>query len=158
MLKLISHLQLALMRKSRSRSKPGPGPKPTSKSLIRIPVTKGSLHGYNLDDKRVERRKILRKLAKKDTWETVVKRLNVLYIYNKNRHPEIAGKFRRDMKYIQKEFSDKFKRKSKVKSKKRSRVKRPIKRTTKRKSKVKSKKRSTKRKSKRRSRVRRKTA
>ena len=70
------------MRKSRSRSKPGPGPKPTSKSLIRIPVTKGSLHGYNLDDKRVDRRKILRKLAKKDTWETVVKRLNVLYIYN----------------------------------------------------------------------------
>ena len=144
------------MRYSRSRSKPGP--KPTSKSLIRIPVTKGSLHGYNLDDKRDHRRKILRKLAKKDTWETVVKRLNVLYIYNKNRHPEIAGKFRRDMKYIQKEFSDKFKRKSKkrsikrkskVKSKKRSRVRRSIKRTTKRKSKVKSKKRS---------RVRRKTA
>lgn len=126
---------------SRSRSKPGP--KPKSKSLIRIPVTKGSLHGYNLDDKRDHRRKILRKIAKKDTWETVVKRLNVLYIYNKNRHPENAGKFRRDMKYIQKEFSSAFKRKSKVKSKKRS-----IKRTTKRKSKVKSK-------SKKRSRVRR---
>ena len=135
------------MRKSRSRSKPGsgPGPKPTSKSLIRIPVTKGSLHGYNLDDKRVDRRKILRKLAKKDTWETVVKRLNALYIYNKNRHPENAGKFRRDMKYIQKEFSSDLKRstkrKSKVKSKKRSRVKLSTKRTTKRKSKVKSKKR-----------------
>jgi len=149
------------MRKSHSK----PGPKPTSKSLIRIHVTKGSLHGYNLHDKRSYRREILRKLAKKDTWETVVKRLNALYIYNKNRHPENAGKFRRDMKYIQKEFSSDLKRstkrKSKVKSKKRSRVKRSTKRTTKRKSKVKRKKRTTKRKSKvkskKRSRVKRRT-
>ena len=95
-----------------SRSKPGP--KPVSKSRVRIHVTKGSLHGYSLYDKRADRREVLKKLAKKDTWETVVKRLNALYIYNKNKHPEVAAKFKRDMQFIQKEFSsnENFKKRS----------------------------------------------
>jgi hypothetical protein len=72
-----------------------------SKSKVRIPVTKGKLEDYSLSDTMEHRRKILRKLAKRDTWEEIVKRLNVLYIYNKNRYPENAMKFKRDMKYIQ---------------------------------------------------------
>jgi hypothetical protein len=133
-----------------SRSKPGP--KPASKSRVRIHVTKGSLHGYSLYDKRADRREVLKKLAKKDTWETVVKRLNALYIYNKNKHPQTASKFKRDMKFIQKEFSSKkmSKRHSKKKSKKRSTKKRSIKkRSTKKRStkKLSTKKRSTKKRS-----------
>ena len=122
-------------KKSRSRSKPGP--KPTSKSKIRLHVEKGSLPGYFLADKQMNRRKILTKLAKRDSWETIVKRLNVLYIFNKNRHPDIAAKFRRDMKYIQKEFSPDYKTKSKSKSKSKSK-------TSKRRSLKKAKRRSLK--------------
>ena len=98
------------------RSKPRE--KSISKSRVRIHVTKGSLHGYSLYDKRADRREVLKKLAKKDTWETVVKRLNALYIYNKNKHPQTASKFKRDMKFIQKEFS--LKKMSKKRSKKKS--------------------------------------
>ena len=129
--------------RSPSSSHSKPGPKPISKSRVRIHVTKGSLYGYSLYDKRADRREILKKLAKKDTWETVVKRLNVLYIYNKNKHPKIAAKFKRDMQFIQKEFSSKkmSKKLSKKKLKKHS---------TKKKSKRQSmKKDSTKKKSKR---------
>ncbi len=133
-------------KKSRSRSKPGP--KPTSKSKIRLHVEKGSLPGYFLADKQMNRRKILTKIAKRDSWETIVKRLNVLYIYNKNHHPDIAAKFRRDMKYIQKEFSPDYKTKTKSKTTKRRSVKRSTKRrSVKRSTKRRSVKRSTKRRS-----------
>ena len=110
------------------RTSSTPGPKPTSKSKVRLHVEKGSLPGYFLADKQSHRREILKKLTKKDTWETIVKRLNVLYIYNKNRHPDIAAKFRRDMKFIQKEFSPKYS------SKKRSLKKRSMKKRSKRRS------------------------
>jgi hypothetical protein len=128
-------------KRSRTSSRSKPGPKPTSKSKVRLHVEKGSLPGYFLADKQMNRRKILKKLAKRDTWVTIVKRLNILYIYNKNRHPDIAAKFRRDMKYIQKEFSPDY---STKKSKRRSVKKR--KSTTKRRS-VKKRKSTTKRRS-----------
>jgi hypothetical protein len=105
--------------------------KSTSKSLVRIPVTKGKLPGYTLDKSVKSRRSVLKKLAKKDSWGKIVKRLNVLYIYNKNRHPENAMKFRRDMHYIQKTFSPKMKvtkiskRKRSVKKSKLTKMSRP---------------------------------
>ena len=105
-------------RSHRSRSSRKPGPKPTSKLKVRLHVEKGSLPGYFLADKQSHRRQILKKLAKRDTWETIVKRLNVLYIYNKNRHSDTAAKFRRDMKFIHNEFSPDYQ--SKKKSKRRS--------------------------------------
>jgi hypothetical protein len=138
----------------RSRSSRKPGPKPTSKSKVRLHVEKGSLPGYFLADKQSHRRKILTKLAKRDTWETIVKRLNVLYIYNKNRHPDIAAKFRRDMKFIHNEFSPDYQ--SKKRSKRRSLKKRSKRRSLKKRSKRRrsleqmSKRRSIKRRSKRR--------
>lgn len=76
--------------------------KSRSKSRVRIPVKKGALAGYTIADSLQKRREILKKIAKKDGWSKVVKRLNVLYIYNKNNHPENAMKFRRDMFYVQK--------------------------------------------------------
>ena len=102
------------------------------KSKVRIPTEKGHLPGYFLHDTRAHRRMVLKKLAKKDTWGKIVKRLNVLYIYNKNKHPENAGKFKRDMQFIQKEYSPNYS--SKKRSIKRSRKmshKRSIKRSRK---------------------------
>lgn len=74
------------------------------RSRIRIPTEKGALPGYTLSMKRSDRRDLLDKLTKKMGWSNIVKKLNVLYIYNMNRHPENAAKFRRDMYYIQKKI------------------------------------------------------
>lgn len=77
------------------------------KSKVKISLKKGSLPGYSLKLKRNERRLVLLKIAKKDTPQKVIKRLNVLFIFNKNKHPITANKFKRDMKFIQKTFSTK---------------------------------------------------
>ena len=75
------------------------------KSLVRIPITtKGGLFGYHIDMPLKQRRSLLKNILRKDlaTYSEVVKRLNVLSIYNKNRHPEISKRVIRDMRYIQK--------------------------------------------------------
>lgn len=116
-----------------------------STSLVRIKITKGNLPGYTLKKSVKERRAILEELAKKDSWGTIVKRLNVLYIYNKNRYPETASKFRRDMKYIQRKFSPK--KKSMKKRKRKTMEKEKLKKISKEKRKMKTpKKTKTKRK------------
>ena len=92
-------------------------------SSVRIHLEKNALPGYTLSLKQTERRQILSKLSKKLGWGNVVKKLNVLYIFNKNKHPETAAKFRKDMKYIQKQFSPKHKspkQKSKARKSKKS--------------------------------------
>ena len=76
-----------------------------SSSHVRIHVKKGGLPGYSLSIPRKLRREALDKIIKVQPWSTIVKRLNVLYIYNKNNHPENAMKFRRDMKYVQKKYN-----------------------------------------------------
>ena len=106
------------------------------KSLVRIPLTtQGGLFGYHVDMPLDARRSLLKNILRKNlaTYSEVVKRLNVLSIYNKNRHPEISKRVIRDMRYIQKS--------SKRKSTKRKSTKR---RSTKRRS---TKRRSTKRRS-----------
>ena len=75
------------------------------KSLVKIPLTtKGGLFGYHIDMPLKSRRSLLKNILRKDlaTYSEVVKRLNVLSIYNKNRHPEISKRVIRDMRYIQK--------------------------------------------------------
>lgn len=83
---------------------------------IKIHLEKNALPGYSLSLKQDERHKILSKLAKKLGWVNIVRKLNVLYIYNKNNHPETATKFKQDMKYIQQHFSPKFNMSNKKKS------------------------------------------
>jgi hypothetical protein len=94
------------------------------KSLVRIPLTtQGGLFGYHVDMPLDARRSLLKNILRKNlaTYSEVVKRLNVLSIYNKNRHPEISKRVIRDMRYIQKST----KRKStKRKSSKRKSTKR----------------------------------
>jgi hypothetical protein len=85
---------------------------------VKIHLEKNALPGYSLSIKKDERRKILDKLVNKFGWVNIVRKLNVLYIYNKNKHPKTAMKFRRDMKYIQKYFSPKSKKAKKQPKKK----------------------------------------
>ena len=75
------------------------------KSLVRIPITtKGGLFGYHVNMPLDARRYLLKNILRKNlaTYSEVVKRLNVLSIYNKNKHPEISKRVIRDMRYIQK--------------------------------------------------------
>jgi hypothetical protein len=80
-------------------------PSTSSTRGVKIHLEKNALPGYSLSTKRADRREILDKLAKTLGWSNVVKKLNVLYIYNMNRYPINAAKFRRDMYYIQKKYS-----------------------------------------------------
>ena len=63
----------------------------------------GSLtkYGYHANKSAVVRRAALKKAAEANGYNEVVKRLNVLYIYNKNRHPELAAKYKLDMTRVQ---------------------------------------------------------
>ena len=118
---------------------------------IKIHYEKGSLPGYTLKLKRSERRNLLDKLVKDFEWGNIVKKLNVLYIYNKVKNPVNAGKFRRDMFYVQKKFSPKKKSTEKSKRKSNTKSKQKSKSKSKQKSKSKSKKSKSKRKSKQKS-------
>lgn len=71
------------------------------RSPVRIKAQKGGLHGYSLKHKLRDRRNILDRLVKIYGYSNIIKKLNLLYVYNKNNHPENALKFRRDMIYIQ---------------------------------------------------------
>lgn len=126
-----------------------------SKSIVRIPLTtQGGLYGYHVNTPAKGRRSLLKRILskRKATYSEVVKRLNVLVIYNKRRHPEISTKVKTDIDYIHRHLTKYKKSPVKSKSKKKSvkrkskRKSRPKRRSVKRKSK--SKRRSVKRKSK----------
>jgi hypothetical protein len=78
------------------------------KKLVRIKVQKGGLSGYSLKLSLVDRRKALNRLVDIYGWGNIVKKLNVLFVYNKNNHPVNALKFRRDMVYIQKRYKPNY--------------------------------------------------
>ena len=71
-------------------------------SPVRIKAQKGGLYGYSLKLSLKDRRNILNRLIKIYGHNNIIKKLNLLYVYNKNNHPDNALKFRRDMIYIQK--------------------------------------------------------
>lgn len=52
-----------------------------------------------------ERRAALHRAASSLGWPYLVKRLNVLYIFNKNRHPALAAKFKADRMYASSQLS-----------------------------------------------------
>ena len=74
--------------------------------INKIVLEKDKLAVYSLSQSSTIRRKILSKYASKD-WGKVVKRLNILAIFNKYNHPNTAFKLRQDMKYIQQHFGTK---------------------------------------------------
>jgi hypothetical protein len=77
------------------------------KSKVRIPVTKGKLFGYHVDNLARDRRSLLKSLirSRRATFSEIIKRLNVLVIYNKRKHPEILKKIKRDLDYIERHMS-----------------------------------------------------
>ena len=79
----------------------------SSKRKVRISSKKGNLYGYHVNMLARDRRALLVKLIKKRiaTYSQIIKRLNVLAIYNKNKNPLISEKVRRDIKYIQSHIS-----------------------------------------------------
>ena len=95
------------MTKSTRKTK-SPGKMSKSKdgrrSRVRIPTQKGKLFGYSLDMPVKERRSLLKRLMKRKlaTFSDVIKRLNVLAIYNYRRHPETTKRVRRDMAWVEK--------------------------------------------------------
>ena len=98
---------------------------------MKIVLEKGKLAGYSLSDPITIRRKILAKYAK-ENWGKVVKRLNVLVLFNKNKHPTTALKFKKDMIFIQNNFGKK--KSTKKRSYKKSTKKRSYKKSTKKRS------------------------
>lgn len=103
--------------------------KSTRKTKVKIYTKKGGLEGYSIHDTMVKRRSILKKLLRKTPYSTIIKRLNVLAIYNKNRYPETSSKIKKDMYFLQKTFPMK-----KPSMKKRSMKKRSIKKRSMKKS------------------------
>jgi hypothetical protein len=81
--------------------------KSKSKSKVRIPATKGKLFGYHVDNLARDRRSLLKSLirSKRATFSEIIKRLNVLVIYNKRKHPETSKKIKRDLDYIERHMS-----------------------------------------------------
>lgn len=98
--------------------------KSTRKTKVKIYTEKGGLKEYSIHDTMVKRRSVLKKLLRKTPYSTIIKRLNVLAIYNKNRYPETFYKIKKDMSFLQKSRSMK-KRSMKKRSVKKLSMKKP---------------------------------
>ena len=72
-----------------------------------IQYKRGSLPGYHVRELARDRRAVLTNLieTKKATYAEVIRRLNVLSIFNKNKNPEMSATIRRDMAYVQRHLS-----------------------------------------------------
>jgi len=78
--------------------------KVSGKRKVLIPVLhKGTLskHGWSSKKPVAERRKALKSAMKKMTPGTLVKKLNLLSIYNKNKNPELSKLCKQDMIFVQ---------------------------------------------------------
>lgn len=99
-----SSMKRKSVRKTR-RSRPKDGRRTGSGSKVRIPIThRGALEGYHVNDLVKDKRKMLDWYVKKDGYSTIIKRLNVLAIYNKNRDPKMSKKVKNDISYLQKKY------------------------------------------------------
>ena len=77
---------------------------------LKLHLEKGSLFGYHVDNTLEKKHKLFKKLLSKKeiTYSELIKRLNILAIYNKRKHPDISKKVRKDIKYIQEHFKMKY--------------------------------------------------
>jgi hypothetical protein len=74
------------------------------RTIIPAELHKGKLYGYHIDLPETQRHNILLNLLKSDTdsYSQLIKRLNIIGIYNKYKHPEIEKKIRKDIAFLQK--------------------------------------------------------
>ena len=90
--------------KSRSRRT-----KRKSRSPVRIKLRKThalTRFGYSMNDNAMERRKALTRAVKKYGYLPVMRRVNVLYIYNKNLHPRLAAKMTADKIWLKNKYGN----------------------------------------------------
>jgi hypothetical protein len=77
-----------------------------SKSRVRIPVSHtGTLTslGYSMYDSQKKRHKALKKALKIYGYGLLMKKINLLYIYNKNKNPKIASIAQSDKLWLMKQ-------------------------------------------------------
>ncbi len=80
-------------------------PKTRSGSVkIRLVLKKGSLgkYGYKAKSPRESRQRSLKKALNGIGYSTLIKKLNVLSIYNKNVNPDLSASVKSDMAYVRK--------------------------------------------------------
>ena len=96
----------ACKSKSRSRSKSKPKSKSRSKAKIRASsvLKPGMLtsYGYHIDLPVKERQDALTKAYKAYGLSKLIKRLNILGVYNKYKNPKITETVNKDMEFIHK--------------------------------------------------------
>ena len=78
----------------------------TVQRRIRTTLKKGELtkHGYSIRKSDEARHRALAKAVKEDGALTVYKRLNLLYVWNKNNNPDIARVAKEDMEWVGKTY------------------------------------------------------
>lgn len=71
---------------------------------LKIILRPGGLPNYHIKDPIRVRRDILMKLleTRQTTYSEMIKRINVLSIYNKNKNPDMSNRFIRDISFLQK--------------------------------------------------------
>jgi len=79
----------------------------SGKTILNIKLKKGGLSGYRINDPVKQKQQALDKLVKKYGYSTIIKRLNILAIYNKNRYPQYTAKVRKDISYLQNKYRGK---------------------------------------------------
>jgi len=92
----------------------------SGKIILNIKLKKGGLAGYRINDPVKQKKQVLDKLVKKDGYSTIIKRLNILAIYNKNKNPSYTAKVRKDISYLQNKYRGKSIKVSKPKTRTKS--------------------------------------
>ena len=91
----------AKSRKISSPAKPRRG-SPKSREIVKISLEKESpFRGqYHAGDSTVKRHRVLKEAVRSHGRVKIMRRVVVLAIYNKNKNPEIAEKFKADAKFV----------------------------------------------------------
>ena len=92
--------------------------KSSSKKVKIGPVMKGTLtqYGYSMSLPATERRIALKKAIKNIGSTPVLRKVNLISIWNKNKNPKLAAKAKADVKWIQKNYPSLTKKKIPVKT------------------------------------------
>ena len=87
------------MAKSFKRTKRS---KHSKKTIIPVKLKKGSLtkYGYKVHSKLSAKKRSLKRAVKALGTNKVIKKLNILSVYSKKKHPKLSRKIKRDMKFV----------------------------------------------------------
>ena len=77
---------------------------------VKLYLAPNSLEGYKMDDVAKSRRAVLETMlkTKKATYAQLIRRLNVLAIFHKNKSPQRTERVRKDITYVQRNFHAKY--------------------------------------------------